>query len=135
MKMNLYAHEFLEHLSFSFNAWWQPSQINRELELKLFTNSEVLDVNQKGENPKQLYKKDGSMVWVSNVGGSKDLYVGLFNIGNDAHEVAVDFASLGLKGKVTVRDLWQKKALGEFKKQYAQKINPHGSVLLRVSGK
>ncbi|MBD0367584.1 MAG: glycoside hydrolase family 27 protein [Flavisolibacter sp.] len=105
---------------------------NREIELKLFTNDEVLTVNQKGENPRQVYKKEGSMVWVSNVSGSKDLYVSLFNIGEDAHEVSVDFAPLGLRGKVTVRDLWQKKNVGSFTKQYKQNINKHGSELLRL---
>ena len=108
---------------------------NRPLELKLFTNEEVLAVNQQGENPRQLYKKDGSMVWVSNVQGSKDLYVGLFNIGDAAQDVAVDFGSLGLKGKVTVRDLWKKADLGVFKKKYAQNIPAHGSVLLRLAVK
>jgi hypothetical protein len=105
---------------------------NRELELKLFTNEEVLAVNQQGENPKQLYKKDGSMVWVSNVSGSKDWYVGLFNIGEDAHDVAIDFSALGIKGKVTVRDLWKKAEAGSFKKSYTQNINKHGSALLRL---
>jgi alpha-galactosidase len=105
---------------------------NRELELKLFTNAEVLTVNQHGENPRQLYKKDGSMVWVSNVAGSKDLYVAMFNIGDEAHDVVVDFASLKIKGKVAVRDLWKKEDLGSFKKKYAQKINSHGTVLLRL---
>ena len=105
---------------------------NREIELKLFTNDEVLAVNQKGENPKQVYKKDGSMVWVSKVTGSKDLYVGLFNIGEDDHDVPVDFASIGIKGKVTVRDLWLKKNIGSYSKQYKQKINKHGSALLRL---
>ncbi|MEP7109587.1 MAG: glycoside hydrolase family 27 protein [Ferruginibacter sp.] len=105
---------------------------NREIELKLFTNNEVLAVNQQGENPRQLYKNEGSMVWVSEVSGSKDRYVGLFNIGDAAHEVGVDFAALKLKGKITVRDLWKKEDLGLYKKQYMQKINPHGSVLLRL---
>lgn len=108
---------------------------NRELELKLFSNDEVLAVNQQGENPRQLYKKDGSMVWVSNVAGSKDLYVGLFNIADAAQEVSVDFASLGLKGKLVVRDLWKKADLGLFKKKYAQSIPAHGSVLLRLTVK
>jgi len=108
---------------------------NRELELKLFTNEEVLAVNQQGENPKQLYKKDGSMVWVSQVSGSKDLYVGLFNIGETAHDVTIDFASLRLKGKISVRDLWKKADLGVFKNQFKQNINPHASLLLRVSVK
>lgn len=106
---------------------------NRARELKLFTNNEVLDVNQKGENPKQLFKKEGSMVWVSNVQGSKDLYVGLFNIGEAAQDVAIDFASLGLKGKVEVRDLWKKADIGIFKKQFVQKLNAHASVLVRLT--
>ena len=35
---------------------------------------------------------------------------------DSAHDVAVDFASLGLKGKVTVRDLWKKADVGSFQK-------------------
>ncbi len=105
---------------------------NREIEKKLFTNDEVIAVNQNGENPKQLYKQNGSMVWVSHVQNSKDLYIGLFNIADSAHDVAVDLVSLGLKGKVTVRDLWKKEDVGSFKNQYKQTINAHGSVLLRL---
>ncbi|MCW3089558.1 MAG: glycoside hydrolase family 27 protein [Ferruginibacter sp.] len=108
---------------------------NRALELKLFTNDEVLAVNQQGENPKQLYKKDGSMVWVSQVIGSKDLYVGLFNIAEAAHEISIDFGSLGIKGKVSVRDLWSKSDLGTFKKLYTQNIKPHASVLLKLTAR
>lgn len=108
---------------------------NKALELKLFTNDEVIAVNQQGEHPKQLYKKDGSMVWVSNVSGSKDLYVAMFNIENEAHDVTLDFSSLKIKGKALVRDLWKKTDMGVFKKLYTQKINPHGSVMLRVSAK
>ncbi len=108
---------------------------NRELELKLFTNDEVIAVNQQGENPRQLYKNESSMVWVSNVSGSKDLYVGLFNIANTSHNVTIDFASLGLKGKVMVRDLWKHADVAVFKKQYGQNINAHASVLLRLTAK
>jgi len=106
---------------------------NRDLELKLFSNDEVLAVDQQGESPRQLYKKDGSMVWASHVAGSKDWYVGLFNIADDTHDVSVDFSSLGLKGKINVKDLWKKADIGVFKNKYAQKINLHGSVLLRLS--
>lgn len=105
---------------------------NRELEKTLFTNEEVLAVNQQGLNPKQLYKKDGSMVWVSQVTGSKDVYVAMFNISDNAHTVIVDAEQLGLKGKITVRDLWKKTDIGAYKKQYVQTINAHGSALLRV---
>lgn len=129
--------ELYTHMSF-WSIYRSPLMLgghlpeNREIEEKLFSNDEVLAVNQQGENPRQLLKKDGSMVWVSNVAGSRDLYVAMFNIGEQAHDVTVDFATLGLKGKIAARDLWQKKDIGVFKKQYRQTINPHGSVLLRL---
>lgn len=106
---------------------------NRELELKLFTNDEVLAVNQNGENPRQLYKTEGSLAWVSNVQGSKDIYVALFNTGNAAQEVSIDLSAIGFRKKVAIRDLWQKKDLGQFKKQYKQMINAHGTLLIRVT--
>ena len=105
---------------------------NRALELKLFTNEEVIGVNQNGENPKELYKKDGSMIWVSNVKDSKDLYAIMVNISDAEQPVALNFSSLKLKGNITVRDLWEKKDLGKFKKQFVQTIRPHASILLRL---
>jgi alpha-galactosidase len=106
---------------------------NREQDLKLFTNNEVLDVNQHGEHPTQLYKKDGSMVWFSHIHGREDVYMALFNISDSVKNVAVDFSQLGLKGKIAVRDLWKKKDLGVFKKQFSQPVNAHGALLVRVS--
>jgi hypothetical protein len=105
---------------------------NRDIETKLFSNPEVIAVNQQGENPRQLYKKDGSMVWVSNVQNSSDIYVGLFNIADETHAVAIDFAQVGIKGKVQVRDLWKKADAGINKLQYKQNIAAHGAVLLRL---
>jgi hypothetical protein len=108
---------------------------NRELELKLFTNDEVLAVNQKGENPKQLYNKDGAMVWYSHIRGSKNIYVGLFNLGDETKSISVDLSALGLSGKVTVRDLWKKQDAGSFTTTYQQQINKHGAALLMLSAK
>ncbi len=105
---------------------------NRPQDLALFTNSEVLAVNQQAQNPKQLYKQDSIMAWVSEVPGSKDRYVALFNLGNTARDASIVFSTLGLNGKIKVRDLWKKTDLGVFKKPYTQQLNPHASVLLRL---
>jgi len=106
---------------------------NRDLELKLLTNDEVLAVNQHGEQPRQLYNNDGGMVWYSHIPGSKNIYVGLFNLSEDSKNIAIDFASLGLKGKITIRDLWKQQNTGTFSKSYQQSINKHGSALLMLS--
>src|SRR5260221_12412041 len=110
---------------------------NREMERQLFTNEEVLEVNQHGERPRQLYKRDGKMVWVSEAAPAanavhKSFYVALFNIGEMEQGVAIDFAQLGLKRKVTVHGCWKKADAGVFHKQYSQKLPPHGATLVRV---
>lgn len=105
---------------------------NRKLENNLITNEEVLAVDQNGQNPEQLYKNDSSMVWVSHIPESKDIYVGLFNIADNAHKVNIDFSQLGINGKVIVRDLWQRTDLGSFRHTYTRMINAHGCALLRL---
>jgi len=106
---------------------------NRPFELQLLSNGEVLAADQQGENPRELYHKDGKMVWYSHVQGSKDLYVALFNLNENAADVDISFASLGIKGKVRMRDLWKKQDLGSFERSYHQLINRHGAALIRLS--
>jgi alpha-galactosidase len=108
---------------------------NRAFELHLFNNSEVIAVNQHGENPRELYNKNGHMVWFSHVQGSKAIYLAMFNLGEEASDIPVDFADVGLKGNVMVRDLWKKQNLGIFNKNYHQEINKHGSALFILSEK
>lgn len=108
---------------------------NRPLETQLLTDPEVLAVDQQGEHPRQLYKKDGRMVWVSTAPaarGGKAFFVALFNIGDTAQDVRIDLASLGLKGKVPVRDLWKRADAGVVRGSYGQRLPAHGAALVRV---
>ena len=108
---------------------------NRPFDLSLLTNEEVLAVNQHGLNPRQLVKTDSLVIWKSDVEGSKDQYVALFNTGKSSGVRAIDFSLLGVRGKAMVRDLWEKKDLGVFKKSYGQTVPSHGALLLRISAK
>src|SRR6478736_2768560 len=47
--------------------------------LSLLTNDEVLAVNQSSSGNKQLFNRDGLIVWVADAPGLKDRYVALFN--------------------------------------------------------
>ncbi len=106
---------------------------NRDQELRLFTNEEVIAVNQQGLNPRQLYKKEGAIVWYSHITGSKDIYVAMFNTGDTTKQVAIQFETVGLKNKIAVRNLWDKQDIGSFIKEYRQNIGSHGAALLRLS--
>jgi alpha-galactosidase len=108
---------------------------NRDIELKLFTNKEVLDVNQQGLHPREIYNKDGSLVWISDIPDSKDVYVGLFNISDSVKNISLNLQSLGLKGKVVIRDLWKHENVGSYQRNYSAMMNAHASFLLRIKSK
>jgi len=105
---------------------------NRELETKLMTNEEVIAVNQNGENPRELFRMDDQVVWVSKMKDKEIWNVAFFNLGDTQQTIGFKFSELGLKGKHSIRDLWQKRNIGNFNKEYKQSIPPHGTVLLQI---
>lgn len=100
---------------------------------KLLTADEVLQANQKSYDAKQLYRKDGHVVWTSKIPDSDDLYVAFFNLNEEKENVSVNFKELGLKGKYKVRDLWEKQDLGSFSKSFSHDVNSHGAQIFRIS--
>ena len=101
--------------------------------LSLLTNEEVIAVNQNATNSRQLYRKDDLVVWVSKVKNSNGYNVAFFNLNDVAKTVTINLSDIGLKGMVTVRDLWKKQNIGTVKKIYAAEVPPHGSKLFKMS--
>ena len=106
---------------------------NREIEERLFSNEEVLRVNQEGQSPRQLYKKENSLVWVSDAKPGAEIYAALFNLGETEKEVSIDLRQLGWRRPAAVRDLWQRKDVGVYKQDYKQKIPAHGAAMLKLT--
>jgi len=105
---------------------------NRAIERTLLTNDEVLAVNQSGQSPLQLFKNDQYMIWYSKVPNSTDLYVAVFNLSDNNIDATVDLSSLGIKGNVSVRDLWKHQSIGTFMGTFNQQLNQHASAIFRV---
>lgn len=106
---------------------------NTPEDLALETNKEVLAVDQKGQDSRQFYNKDGAVIWVSRMPNKNVWNVAFFNLKDSQQVVRIHFTDLGFKGKVVVRGLWKKKFIGEFKDQYQEMLPPHGSVMLRLT--
>ncbi len=107
---------------------------NRTIDLKLLTNDEVLAVNQKGRNPKELFMvKDDRMCWYSEAAGAHAKYVALFNLSGKDQLISVKFNDIGMRNAVIVRDLWNHHTAGKFKNDYGELIKPHGAILLKLT--
>ena len=97
----------------------------------LLTNEEVLGVDQTGEPATQL--AGGLMpVWASEQ-GNQAFYVALFNLNAFPAEVTVRWKDLGFLDAADVRDVWNRKDLGEFKQKFSSVILGHGARLIRVT--
>lgn len=100
---------------------------------KLLMTPEVIEVNQKGTNQKQLWRKDGLVVWVSDAPDGNSKYLALFNLNETSQNITVQWKELGLGKKANVRDLWAAKNLGTIKTKITREVNPHGAQLFKIS--
>ncbi|MDN5210773.1 glycoside hydrolase family 27 protein [Fulvivirgaceae bacterium BMA12] len=106
---------------------------NSEFVKSLLTNEEVLAVNQKGYDSKQLMRKDDEVVWVSKVPDSRALNVALFNLGDVDKEIVVKGRDLGFSGKFKIRNIWEKQDVSGAKRSLSYHLKPHESMLFLVS--
>ena len=99
----------------------------------VLTNDEVLDVNQDPlGKPAGRRAKDGvTEVWARPLWDGT-VAVGLFNSGGRKCDVTAKWFDLGLAGPQAVRDLWQKKDLGEFEGSFAASVPAHGAVMVKI---
>jgi len=120
--------------------------------LSLISNEAVIGVDQDSSENRQLFNHDGLVAWVANAPNSSDKYLAVFNtrdmpalpasLPDNAKipaapataRIPVPVADLGFTGPCRIRDLWQKKDLGEFRGEFAPEIAWHGAGLYRVSG-
>ncbi len=97
--------------------------------LSLLTNDEVLAVNQRSENNRQLFRtSDGLIAWIADVPGSTDTYLAVFNTRANAAPIPVPLASPS-----HIRDLWTQKNIGSFSAEFSPEVPSHGARLFRVS--
>jgi alpha-galactosidase len=100
----------------------------------LLTNRDVIAVDQDaaGKQGDRVSAEGPVEVWARVLAdGSKA--VGIFNRHHTALVARVDFGTMGFKGAVKARDIWQGKELGRLNSPYVVKVPAHGVVFLKVT--
>lgn len=101
--------------------------------LDLLTNGEVIDVDQDplGKQASRKAKQGDTEVWARPLFDGTTA-VALFNRGNEASEVTVQWSEVGLSGSQPVRDLWRHKDLGAAEGLFRAAVPSHGAIMLRI---
>jgi hypothetical protein len=109
---------------------------NDEFTTSLITNDEALAVGQKSTGNKPLFTKGNQVAWMASAPGSKAKYLAVFNTGDAGDEEnQIKWADLGVAGACAVRDLWEKKDLGNAADGRTFKVAPHSAAMFRITPK
>lgn len=100
--------------------------------LKILTNKEVIYINQHSKNNRQIYQKNGKVIWFANDENSNDHFFALLNTLDDTTRVTFDLELLKLRDKYLVKNLWNNKQV-EVSGKYSEILPPHGSSIYRLS--
>lgn len=103
--------------------------------LQLLQNKEALAVNRNSSNNKQIKFKNAHIVWAADIPLSNEKYVAFFNQWESLTPIKpiIRWKQLGLTGCIyKVRDLWNKKELGEFKDGFTYPVSAHGAGLFKI---
>jgi alpha-galactosidase len=97
------------------------------------TNREVLEIDQNSRGNRQVLERGNLRGWLADVPGSQEQYAAIFNLGDAAETIHLNWTDLGIQiANPAVRDLWLHQDLGR-QKNLDVTLPLHASVLYRVS--
>jgi alpha-galactosidase len=104
-----------------------------DLTLSLFTNDEVLAVNQDslGKQATRIEQDGQTEVWAKPMADGS-VAVGFFNRGPNPATVSINWSDLKMTGSQPVRDLWRQQELGSHDSGCSVQVNSHGAALVQV---
>jgi alpha-galactosidase len=99
----------------------------------ILTNKEVIAIDQDalGKQGERVYAEGPVEIWTKPLTGGRTA-IGLFNFAETQNEISLNMKDLGLKGKVTARDVWAAKDLGEIGDGWKTMVPNRAVVLLVV---
>ncbi len=100
----------------------------------MLLNREVISVDQdpRGAQAVRVSGAGGLQVWSKKLASPADRAVALFNRTPRPGRITVRWGTIGLRGRVRVRDLWRHRSLGISTGHFSALVPSHATVLLRV---
>ena len=94
----------------------------------LLTNDELIALDQRSTGGHEVSRDTKKAVWIAKDQSGHGAYVALFNLSNSPQTIEYPLQTLGFGASVQVRDIWQKRDLGQADRLKAQ-LAPHDAAL------
>lgn len=102
--------------------------------LSLLTNTDVLAIQKRSKNNRQLSRDGDHVVWTAEGERGGARYAALFNLGEHPATVGASLSALGLSGPARARDLWTGADLpAPVSDTLSAAVPPHGARLFRLT--
>ncbi|HNS32767.1 MAG TPA: putative Ig domain-containing protein [bacterium] len=115
-----------------------------DFEMRLFSNEEVISVNQDRLGKPAVRFHDERLqemsfgkpcrnmrIWFRELADG-NLAAGFFNLSEEEDEISMDLKKLGVKKSATVRNLWEKRDLGKAGNIFSIQVPAHGAQLIKI---
>jgi hypothetical protein len=107
---------------------------NDEFTLTLLTNRDLIRINQRSKNNREIAYTENWSVWAAEDEDTGNTYVALFNTGEEIMEVSATFRDLGLSAVREVKDIWSGEVIPSDHDKISMSLRPHASAVFEVTG-
>jgi hypothetical protein len=101
--------------------------------VRLVTNPEVLEVNQRGRNGRELFRRGDQLVWQADLPETGDRALALFNLADETQPFELSSKELPELEGAWFRDVWLRESSGRLSGSLPVSLPAHGAKLFRVS--
>lgn len=98
-----------------------------------FKNDDLIYVNQKSIDNRQVIKSNDSVVWIATDPANGDRFVALFNLSDTKKEVSLVLENEGMRGKFKSTELWSNEVQESVEKEILADVEAHGAKIYRLS--
>ena len=105
---------------------------NREEDLAVITNRDIIEINQYSSQNKQLRRNKNEAVWYCKDKDNNDI-IALFNLSDEERTVSLDISVYGMNSTYTAFNLWTKERAESVEGVFSAVIPPHATVIVRLS--
>ncbi len=102
------------------------------LTLRMLTDRDILAVNQKSTNNREIRFTDSLSIWTADNMENRMKYIAVMNLSNTPLTIDLPLEYSGNANSIRVRDLWNKTGIGKIENMYTVTIPPHGAGLYSV---
>ena len=103
---------------------------NDDFTLKILTNEEVLEIQEKSHCAHQLYRSDSEVAWLAPRKDGLGCYLALFNISESDKEIIVNLADFELDKYKISKELWNQSKC-DVEQILKAEVKKHGAVIYR----